>query len=79
MISYNVYWIVIITAFLAMRYNEAKGHWPFMKPKKSTEQSVEGTDSDHVSNSAQSGSSAALEKGHNAVETIQPVATKEVE
>ena len=33
MISYDVYWIVIILSFLAMRYNEKKGHWPLMKPK----------------------------------------------
>ncbi|KZF23936.1 plasma membrane iron permease [Xylona heveae TC161] len=33
-ISYNIYWIVIIVCFLAMRYNEKKGHWPFLKPKK---------------------------------------------
>ncbi|KAL2038954.1 hypothetical protein N7G274_008294 [Stereocaulon virgatum] len=32
-ISYNLYWIVIIVAFLAMRYNEKKGHWPFKKAK----------------------------------------------
>ena len=36
-ISYNMYWLAIIISFLAMRYNEKKGHWPFMKPKsKST-------------------------------------------
>lgn len=32
-ISYNVYWIAVITAFVLMRYKETKGHWPFMKPK----------------------------------------------
>lgn len=32
-ISYNLYWVVIILAFLAMRYNEKKGHWPLMKAK----------------------------------------------
>ena len=25
--------MVVILAFLAMRYNEKKGHWPFMKAK----------------------------------------------
>lgn len=32
-ISYNCYWIAIIVTFIAMRYNEGNGHWPFMKPK----------------------------------------------
>ncbi|KAH8803264.1 iron permease FTR1/Fip1/EfeU [Xylogone sp. PMI_703] len=33
-ISYNIYWIVVIVAFLVMRYRETKGHLPFMKAKK---------------------------------------------
>lgn len=33
-ISYNLYWIAVISGFLAMRYKEVKGHWPFMKAKK---------------------------------------------
>ena len=32
-ISYDVYWIFVIAAFLAMRYNEKNGHWPLMKAK----------------------------------------------
>ncbi len=32
-ISYNLYWLVVILAFLAMRYNEKAGHWPFLKAK----------------------------------------------
>ncbi|KAI9673751.1 MAG: hypothetical protein M1829_003988 [Trizodia sp. TS-e1964] len=32
-ISYNVYWLVVICVFLSMRYNEKKGHWPLIKPK----------------------------------------------
>jgi high-affinity iron transporter len=32
-ISYNVYWITIIIAFVVMRYKEVKGHLPFMKAK----------------------------------------------
>lgn len=30
-LSYNFYWLVVIVAFLCMRYYEKKGHWPFMK------------------------------------------------
>jgi high-affinity iron transporter len=32
-ISYNVYWLVVIAGFLTMRFYEVKGHWPLMKPK----------------------------------------------
>ncbi|KAL3421334.1 plasma membrane iron permease [Phlyctema vagabunda] len=38
-ISYNVYWIVVIAMFLTMRFKESKGHLPFMKAKEVTEQS----------------------------------------
>jgi len=34
-ISYNVYWIAIITGFALMRFKEVKGHWPLLKAKKS--------------------------------------------
>ncbi|KAI1076348.1 iron permease-like protein [Whalleya microplaca] len=40
-ISYNVYWIVIMLSFFAMRYREVKGHWPFLKAKQSSDKSVE--------------------------------------
>jgi high-affinity iron transporter len=40
-ISYNMYWAAVIITFLAMRYNEVKGHWPLMKPKK-------GSDEEHT-------------------------------
>lgn len=33
-ISYNLYWVTVIIAFLAMRYNEVKGHWPLLKSKQ---------------------------------------------
>ncbi|KAK4693137.1 high-affinity iron transporter, partial [Lecanoromycetidae sp. Uapishka_2] len=32
-ISYNLYWASVILVFLAMRYNEKKGHWPLIKAK----------------------------------------------
>src|SRR5262249_39149395 len=37
-ISYNVYWAAIIITFLAIRYNEVKGHWPLMKPKNGSDE-----------------------------------------
>lgn len=48
MISYNVYWIFVISCFLVMRFKEVKGHWPFMKAKaKSSDQSEQDAHSDH--------------------------------
>jgi high-affinity iron transporter len=32
-ISYNLYWIVVIAGFAALRYKETRGRWPLMKPK----------------------------------------------
>ncbi len=32
-ISYNLFWLVTILAFLAMAFNEKNGHWPLMKAK----------------------------------------------
>ncbi|KAI0181547.1 iron permease FTR1 [Hypoxylon sp. FL1284] len=41
-ISYNVYWIAVMTSFGVMRYREVKGHWPFLKPKEAKAASVDG-------------------------------------
>ncbi|KAL9130218.1 MAG: hypothetical protein Q9217_001563 [Psora testacea] len=32
-ISYNLYWVVVIAVFLLMKYHEKNGHFPFMKLK----------------------------------------------
>ncbi|KAI1136756.1 iron permease FTR1 [Hypoxylon sp. FL0543] len=40
-ISYNLYWIAVMIAFGVMRYREVKGHWPFLKAKKSSDEQVE--------------------------------------
>ncbi|KAI1205076.1 iron permease FTR1 [Annulohypoxylon truncatum] len=40
-ISYNMYWIAIMIAFVVMRYKEVKGHWPFMKAKAGSVETVE--------------------------------------
>ncbi|MCJ1367208.1 hypothetical protein MMC16_006340 [Acarospora aff. strigata] len=42
-ISYNLYWLCVIVAFLAMRYNERKGHWPLLKRKTSVVSDSEST------------------------------------
>ncbi|KAI9721598.1 MAG: hypothetical protein M1828_005088 [Chrysothrix sp. TS-e1954] len=35
-ISYNLYWLVVICCFLAMRYRERRGHWPLTKAHQKT-------------------------------------------
>lgn len=35
-ISYNLYWLVVIIGFLTLRYKETKGRWPLMKAKART-------------------------------------------
>lgn len=32
-ISYNLYWLVVILVFLSMRFYEKNGRWPLMKAK----------------------------------------------
>ncbi|KAK5726067.1 high-affinity iron permease [Elasticomyces elasticus] len=36
-ISYNLYWVVVIAGFVSMRYYEKNGHWPLMKAKAAGE------------------------------------------
>jgi high-affinity iron transporter len=36
-LAYCFYWLAVIVAFLAMMYNEKKGHWPLMKAKTASE------------------------------------------
>ncbi|KAK4964487.1 high-affinity iron permease [Elasticomyces elasticus] len=43
-ISYNLYWLLVIVAFASMHYNEKKGHWPLRKPKTKAVQD-EGSES----------------------------------
>ena len=42
-LSYDLYWLAVIIGFLAMRYNETKGHWPLMKAKKEKGETKEHT------------------------------------
>ncbi|KAF5518349.1 High affinity iron permease ftrA [Colletotrichum aenigma] len=46
-ISYNFYWIAVMLWLVVLRYEETKGHWPFMKPKaprSTTTESPRSTD-----------------------------------
>ncbi|KAI1322699.1 plasma membrane iron permease [Xylariaceae sp. FL0255] len=48
-ISYNVYWIVIIISLGVMRYRELKGHWPLLGGKKNiAHEAPEETSSEKV-------------------------------
>ncbi|KAL8720587.1 MAG: hypothetical protein Q9225_002576 [Loekoesia sp. 1 TL-2023] len=44
-ISYNLFWLVVIVVFLAMGYNEKKGHWPLMKRKDKQSRGSESSSS----------------------------------
>lgn len=43
-ISYNLYWITVILAFVTMRYKEQHGHWPLMKAKGERRNSENSSD-----------------------------------
>ncbi|PSK49450.1 Plasma membrane iron permease [Elsinoe australis] len=50
-ISYNLYWLVVIVGFVALRYKETRGRWPLLgRATKKT-----GDDSSQTSGSAQGG------------------------
>lgn len=53
-ISYNLYWLVVILGFLALRYKETKGHWPLMRAK---------SDSSHAQAYHEEHGDVVLEKG----------------
>jgi high-affinity iron transporter len=73
-ISYNLYWIAVISGFLAMRYKEVKGHWPLIKAKK-----LPLVDDEHskssIGSSSQVGESRLFEKkdDENVIERALPI------
>lgn len=73
-ISYNLYWLVVIVAFVAMRYRETSGRWPLMGSRLQGRRGLEWMQSDEGSgNEAHTASKGAeLEKQTN-------VAVKRVE
>jgi high-affinity iron transporter len=76
-ISYNVYWIVVIIGFLAMRYNEVKGHWPLMKPKSDAVIPADSKLHSHSDNSSETGSVGVAEKKVEGT-TVAPIRSIEV-
>lgn len=49
-IGYNLYWLVIIVGFVALRWKEKRGSWPFMEKKNTVvEPAIERKESDSAS------------------------------
>lgn len=40
-ISYNLYWLVVIAMFVTIRFQEVKGRWPWSRATKTTSEVVE--------------------------------------
>ena len=72
-ISYNLYWIAVISGFLAMRYKEVKGHWPLMKAKQPVTEDQQSKTS--IGSSSQLGESGFFEKkgDENVIERVLPI------
>lgn len=51
-ISYNLYWLAVILGFLAMGYNERRGHWPLMKKRAGVDGGI--TEHDSISSGSAS-------------------------
>jgi high-affinity iron transporter len=58
-ISYNLYWILVMIGFFSMRYQEVKGHWPLMKAKASVDTD---TQSESESSAVDGGKTRVTEK-----------------
>lgn len=62
-ISYNLYWLVIIVSFVSMRYKEQHGHWPLLKAKAKRAESDSGYSSPSVGVVETSAEKKASEEG----------------
>ena len=71
-ISYNMYWVAVIVGFLALRFNEKHGRWPFMKAKAVPE------DVSRTASHSGSGSDGAVEKHAHVANTKAGEGTTEV-
>jgi len=61
-ISYNLYWIAVISGFLAMRYKEVEGSWPLMTVKRRPSMGSRPSDVS-LSSSSQLDEGGVFEKG----------------
>ncbi|KKY19916.1 putative plasma membrane iron permease [Phaeomoniella chlamydospora] len=69
-IGYNLYWVVVISAFICMRYNEKKGHWPFLPSKGKKNKAISNPDSESQ-NSGATGEKSPVVNQSVATKTIQ--------
>jgi len=78
-ISYNLYWLVVIVAFLSMRYNERHGHFPLMKAKKTKDSIDVAENSDAGSESGAVFDEASTKKDLAGEGPVISTAVREVE
>lgn len=60
-LSYNLYWVVVMVVFLSMMYKEKNGHWPLIKAKAECAHD-EGAESDVNSQAGTVVDESAIEK-----------------
>lgn len=65
-VSYNLYWLAVIIAFVTMRYREQNGRWPLMRSQSRGSESLSRTQSDSSSGGEIVGKGAEVEDGVNA-------------
>lgn len=51
MISYNLYWLVVIIGFLLLGFKERTGRWPLQKPTVAADEIQSDSSSSHVQSS----------------------------
>lgn len=68
-LSYNLYWLVVIVAFVSMRYKEQHGHLPLMKAKAGRGDSESESDSGVVETS--DGKTASEGRGGTVIREVQ--------
>ncbi|ERF72149.1 hypothetical protein EPUS_02940 [Endocarpon pusillum Z07020] len=64
-ISYNLYWLAVIVAFVTMRYKEQNSHWPLMRLRSRSPQDLSRTQSDSSGAGEIVGKGAGFEEGTN--------------
>jgi len=77
-ISYNLYWVFIMIAFTAMRYNEKHGHWPLMKAKNKEALSSDEATNSETNSQHGAGIVEVVEKKANSSEEPTTTAVREI-
>ncbi|KAK4205799.1 putative plasma membrane iron permease [Triangularia verruculosa] len=77
-LSYNLYWVAVITAFLVMRFKEVKGHWPIIEKPKLTEEHLGRREDGFVSTGGPRGEALGVEGNQGPYVEIDEAASKTV-